>query len=358
MCYAGPSPGHLKGTTMGFYADQGVDNMPNLFVYGQEKTKKTLWCAQMARQGFNVTIFDGDDGALILKAKNPDGSPLIPLEIQARIGVINLVNKNDDFPFPVFLAQFLRPGNVFMWDLKARVTVLEHNMNPEHDHLLVNPGKLSTNDFPVLDSWSALAKDVSGVYALNNRIDVFDAKKTEWDGYGWEGRSLTTYLGRWKTLRCPKAVIGHATVYEKRSKDGKTVISQDTQPISSSGPHAKQLAKDFSDILYFTRMSETAYFINTGGTGDRVGGCRSIPPMNYGWDALPPWKFTDNAGIKGDMTHKSEAFVYYPAGTKPEKVPANQTGILPVAATPVSQPKVLSAPVGEKPNPLAALLKK
>lgn len=344
---------------MSFYADEGLDNMPNLFVYGQEKAKKTLWCCMMAFAGFNVTLFDADDGALIIKARKPDGSFLIPLEIQKRIGVINLVQRDGHIPSQIFLAAFLRPGGQFIWDLVDRVCVMAHNMNPEHDHLAVDASKLTTNDFPVMDSFSAIARDMSEMYAKENRIDMFDAKKTEWDGYGWEGRYLTLYVKRWKTLRCPKAIIGHATVYEKRAKDGKTIISQETQPISSSGPHAKTLAKDFSDVLYFTRASETAYFINTGGAGDRVGGCRSIPPQNFQWDNLPPWSFTENAGIIGDMNKQSEAFVYYAKGVKPANAPVQQVGLLgsPKLATQTDALKVLSA-AGQTNNPLAALMKK
>ncbi len=344
---------------MSFYADEGLDNMPNLFCYGQEKAKKTLWCVMMAMKGFNVTLFDADDGALIIKARDAKGNFLIPVEIQKRIGVINLVQRDGHIPAAIFLAAFLRPGGQFIWDLVDRVCVLPHNMNPEHDHIAVDATKLCVNDFPVMDSWSAIARDVSEMYAKENKIDQFDAKKTDWDGYGWEGRMLTLYLKRWKTLRCPKAVIGHATVYEKRAKDQKTIISQETQPISCSGPHAKTLAKDFSDVLYFTRASETAYFINTGGDKDRVGGCRSIAPQNFGWEQLPPWYFTESAGIIGDMNKQSEAFVHYPKGQKPASAPVQQVGLLQAkpAAAQTEAPKVLSA-LGKPGNPLAALMKK
>lgn len=341
---------------MSFYATNLDDKFPRIFAFGQEKAKKTWWAMKAAEKGFNVVVLDGDGGSHI--AIN------LPTDARGRIGVVDLTQTNSNIPFPQFLAMFLRENNSFVWDLQDKRAVLGKK-DPTHAHLLIDANKLTQNDWVVVDSHTAAAVDVRHQYAKDHRIDMTDGKKTEWDGYGFEGNFLTWYITRLKTLNCPVTVIGHETVYEKRAKDQKTILSQKTQPISSSGPHATTLGKNFTDILYFQRMSDAAFYIHTGGTEDRVGGGRLMKPQNMKWDDCPPWLFTEALGIKPDPNIKSEAFVYYAPGEIPDAVNSTpKIGLTPIMVSSIvtkpEAPKVLLAvpAEGTKPNPLAALMKK
>lgn len=336
-----------------FYADEieKQERFARLFLYGQEKSKKTWWAALAAATGFNVTFLDTDDGALIMRN--------VPKAIAARVGVINLTQTRDKIVSTKFLAQFLRPGNSFVWDLDAKCTVLGLR-DPNHAHLVVDANKLTENDVIVLDSYSALVTDTKHEYAKEHKIDLADAERTDWDGYGYEGTFLSWIIKRLKTLPCHVIVIGHETVYEKRSKDQKTILSQTMQPISSSGPHAKTLGKDFTDILYFQRLSDAAFYINTGGDKDRIGGGRLMPPANYKWEDLLPAQFLEATGSKGDPTKKSEAFVYYPPGTIPDTVTNTpKVGLATTQSlTKPDAPKVLPATPASGSSLLASLAAK
>lgn len=339
---------------MSFYANEIEQHgrFARIFAYGQEKSKKTWWACKAAEAGFNVTLLDGDAGALITRN--------LSAKARERIGIINLVQERTRTVFPEFIAQFLRPENKFVWDLEAKKTNIGLK-DPEHSHIIVDASKLTGNDVVIIDSWSALAVDVRQKYANEHNIDLSDAERTDWDGYGFEGNFLTWTVTRLKALNCHVIVIGHETVYEKRDKDGKKILSQTTQPISSSGPHAKTLGKNFDDILYFQRASDTAFFIHTGGEKDRVGGGRLMAPANYKWEDLPPSRYLEATGAKGDFEKQSDAFVYYGPFNFPANInAAPKIGVTQTVAPIHAEQKVVSAtpPAGTSISLLSSLGKK
>jgi hypothetical protein len=256
-----------------------------VLAYGKAKTKKTWWAAQAAEAGFNVILIDGDDGAHIVRNIRADA--------QARIQIVNVVDTLDRPVFCDFMARMLaqRANNEVIWNEVTRAAQLPTTKaNPEHSYYVIDVRKFTANDVLVIDSWSALVDSLMMRFAVEQKIDLADAKKTEWEGYGFSGRLATFFLAQLHALPCHVVVISHESVYEKKKNvdKGNGRIEQiveytRTQPVSTSNPHAMQLAKHFSDVLHFTQVNELTYKINAGGEQYRDGGSRNVPPRKYNW---------------------------------------------------------------------------
>lgn len=288
------------------------DRLLRQLIYGPAKVKKTWWALRCAQLGFNVILLEGDDqGGLIVNQ--------LPKEAQSRVSIIPLAMMSDRTVFAPFMATFLRPDAAFTWDEDARATrAFQHN--PAHGHWRIQPKKLTPSDVVVLDGWKALSESTLFEFAEDNKIDLSDADKTEWKGYNYQGNFLNWVLARLHGLPCHVIVIGHATVYEKwdrRDPNPKNhvLIETRTQPISSSGPHAKKLASEFTDVLYFSRVSSESVKIDTSGDRDRDGGSRLFAPAKYDWESFGPDKFFDKLGWKPDGK-PCEAFKWYAPGTE------------------------------------------
>lgn len=244
-----------------------------ILAYGPAKSKKTWWAANAAVSGFRVHILDGDNGWQILKN--------IPKEAQERIEVIDLVDKTKQAVFAVALTQLLKDGKL-LWDEEKKVSA---KLKPADATVQLDLGELNHEDILVIDSWTALVWSLVMRYAKENGVDLSNPEKADRDFYGW-GNSLTKWmLNQLQSLPCHVIVIGHATVYEKYSKDGKTLEAQRRQPISTSGPNAMMMASKFSDILYFS-VKGSSFKIDVDGDNDKDGGSRGLPPKVYNWEDL------------------------------------------------------------------------
>lgn len=273
-------------------------------VYGPGKSKKTWWGLMAAEANLNVILIDGDDGAHIINQ--------IPKELLPRITVLNVVDKFNSAVFAKFMAHLLFSDAPFYWD--EDVKAISYAPNKEHYNTLINRSKLDKNTLLIFDSWSSLAQSSSLAFAIENKIDLADAEKVDWDGYGYQGRFLSTVLNKLHAMPCHILVIGHETVYEKRSKDGKSVISQRTQPLSSSGPHGKQLAKEFSDVLRFYPIAKNNFQIQAFGTQDEDGGSRLVEPKLYPWNELQYRVLLEAANAVPPEYKKQEAFISFDPG--------------------------------------------
>jgi hypothetical protein len=262
-------------------------------VYGLPKTRKTAWSLRCASAGFNVIYLEGDDqGGLAINQ--------IPAKDHHRVQIIPLAMTNDRTVFAPFMAQFLRPNATFTWDEQAKQSKA-FGHDPTHGHYRIAPKLLTPNDVLVIDGWKALSESSMFQFAQENEIDLSDAEKVDWDGYNYQGNFLNWVLARLHSLECHVIVIGHATIYEKwdrRDKKNPTLIEQRIQLVSSSGPHAKKLASEFTDVLYFTRISSETVKIDTGGDKDRDGGSRLFPPAKYDWNDFGPEKFFEKLAWK------------------------------------------------------------
>lgn len=242
-------------------------------LYGPAKTKKTWWAAKAAEANFNVVLLDGDAGWHILNNIKP--------EARKRIQVLDFVDKQKDAVFCLALTEFLKTGKLW-WDEERKVSA---KLNPSSSVIYLDIERLTNQTVLIIDSWTALSWSLLFRYAKENSIDLTDPDKQEWDYYRWAGSLMTWVMKQLKTLPCHVIVIGHQTMYEKRSKDGKTIESQRQQIVSSSGNNAMTLPKDFSDILTFS-VKKTMFKISTEAAEDADGGSRIVPPGVYDWNAL------------------------------------------------------------------------
>lgn len=294
------------------YASDGVtDPRLRILAYGREKSKKTLWAAMCAEAGFNVVFINGEPGGTqILRLVKP--------EALKRIMICDVTDTIERAVYASFMAQFCKPGNPITWDEQNKAAIFGLR-DTTHSFIQFNPAKLTLNDVVVFDSWTALVRSVSFQYAKENKIDVTDASKTEWDGYGFEGRFLDFVLRTIGAWECHVIVIAHAYTYEKwtpgKGPDRK-LISSTVQPMSSSGPHGVKVPNAFNDVLYFDRASPEIFTITTGGEKDSVGGSRIMAPVKGArWETLLPQKFFDVVGCKPTGAPCLGA-VYLPPGTE------------------------------------------
>lgn len=309
-----------------------------MFLYGKGKTKKTTWACKAAELGYNVLHIDGDDGAHVLWQEG-----IINHDAWGKITTVNVVDTLDRAVFASFMARFCKDGNEFIWDEQKKQIAFASVADPNHSHISFCPSLLTPNDIIITDSWTMLSASSMLSYAKEQNIDLSEADKTEWGGYGFQNRFLDFVIRQLKALPCHVIVIGHATTYEKYSnKDldptGKArIISQTVQPISSTGPHAQKLDGSFSDVLYFSKISDTAYYINTGGSKDRVGGSRHFDGAEYPWRDFSIAKFFAAANSIPAQNSPPTGWQFFEAGEKPVNliVPAKPV-LVKSAAVPIT----------------------
>lgn len=284
-----------------------------ILAYGPPKTKKTWWAGAAAEAGFNVILLDGDDGSYVLKNLTP--------EAQERVQIINLLPKITSGVMAPFMVRLLKQKE-FIWDETLRsTTFLASSITAEHSYYKFNASLFGLNDVLVIDSWTSLAASLAQVYALENDIDLSNAAKTDWDGYGYCGRLADYILEVMHALACHVIVVGHQDIYEKRDNTNpdkarrNDVLYTRTQPKSTSGPQAMRMAKHF-DVLYFTTTGQT-FSISSGAGSDRDGGSRIVKPGNYKWKDL---QFSDIAAMAGfdvGVSTELQGLEYFPVGHPP-----------------------------------------
>lgn len=312
-------------------------------IYGAAKTKKTWWACKAAEFGFAVTLIDIDDGAHILSQIKPEARHLI--------NVIDAVDKFNDATGAVFMTLLLR-GDPFIWNETKKEPHRFGECDPECAYYVIDPKLLGPNDIVVPDSWTELCTSVAHRFSIENNIDLSDADKTDWDGYGWTGRLASWWLHQMHALPCHLILVGHEDIYEKKKIDKRsnkvTVEWVRTQVKSTSGPHSKAVPVGFSDVLHFTTTGQT-WSINTGGGSDRDGGSRLMAPKKYNWEDLNVSDFAKLLGFEG-TGKETKAFVYYKSGTD-VPVPEKKTKSLVQMA-----PKVIGPETKAKPSSLTGLL--
>lgn len=292
-------------------------------VYGPAKSKKTWWVGKAAEAGYNVLLLDGDDGWHILTQIKP--------EARKRIQVMDLNDDLNKVNFSTFMARLLKTGTI-VWDEEKKKSA---KLNPNANCVSIDLNKMGKHDLLVVDSWTALIKSLMWQYAIENTIDLSEADKSDWDFYGWGGRLALWMLDRLASLNCHLVVIAHATIYEKRSKDGKKVISQKRQIISTSGPNAMQIPSKFSDVLYFYPKG-SAFKIDTKGTDEADGGSRLVPPGVYNWDDLQFVDLIKAAGL--DLPPVDNPFIDYAVAVKEPVKPRG--GLIKTVAKPTAKLKL------------------
>jgi hypothetical protein len=287
------------------------DTKARVLIYGPEKSKKTWWACKAAEHGFNVILCDADDGAHIVNKETiPD------IEARKRIQVLNIV---DDYARPVaaeFVAKMIS-GQPFFYDETARRWAMIQGQ-ADHAYYRIDPKKLTTNDVLILDSWTAVAQSVMQRAANDADVELEEMKKQEGrDLYGYANTFLNTALARLHAFPCHLVVIGHSNVYEKYDNSNPKspkLISQRTQPISSTGPHGMKLGKHFSDVLLSEFIGTNVRF-DLQASATKACGSRLIKPGTYMWDELQFIDILNKHGIPTpDESKPCEGFLWLPPG--------------------------------------------
>jgi len=258
-----------------------------LLLYGPPKTGKTWFACKAAEAGFNVILLDGDNGSQIISN--------IPMKARQKIAVVKLFDTPKESVFHNFIISLSR-GKLFAWNEDTNNIVFAKQatqFRPENNHVVINPSALTPNDVLVIDSWSSFCRSMELYYKLQNNIKILEALKKDWDDYHWAKRLINEAMHFIKSLPCHVVIIAHSNTYEKYKGKGKAreVVSQRIQPLSYSGPQGEQLAKDFSDILYFFVNRQSQLAMTTATAHGRDGGSRVLEPAThlfteFSWEKL------------------------------------------------------------------------
>ncbi len=260
--------------------DEQHEILLRLLFYGAPKTRKTWLAGTAAAAGFNTILLDMDHGYHILLDNLSE-------EAQKRLTLLECRDSLKAARASTFLTKFLKSGKVWFDEKEKKPILLPQQLNDNCIELDVDR-HLTKNTVLILDSYTALCASLQFQYAKENNIDLSDAKKVEWDGYGWAGRLASWVFEKLSQLPCHVIVVGHKTIYEKYTGTGKDrKVDWVRQQIKSvSGPHSMTIGDKFSDILYFEAVSSIRTTIDTRPGKDREGGSRVIKPDSYDWNKL------------------------------------------------------------------------
>lgn len=254
--------------------EQSTDGLLRVLAMGKQKSKKTWWACAAAEANFNVLLLDGDDGWTIAKKLSPAA--------KKRVQVISLKEATKQAIFAPFITRILKQGRI-IWDLEERKNA---GLQPNENCVSIDLLSRTNADILILDSWTALCWSLQFQFALENKIDLSDAEKVEWEFYGWGGRLATWFINQLKTLPLHVIIVGHKTVYEKIDKKTKETIFTKEQLISTSNPHSMTIGNAFTDILSFRQLSDSVFKIDVSSNESKEGGSRSIKPGTYDWEKL------------------------------------------------------------------------
>jgi hypothetical protein len=310
-----------------------------VLIYGDHKTKKTWWSLQAAAAGYNVLHLDGDYfGSSIV-----DAMPLSS-EAKARIGIVNLVGNPGSPTFKNFMELVSRDTIAFAWDEQDKCRALV--TKPEHTYWEFDFNQLTSDDVLVLDSWSALARNARYAYAMSHALNLADAEKDDWDGYGWEARFMDHVLDTLQRLPCHIIVIAHAKEYEKRDPNSGKIMWAKTIPVSCSGNQGMIMGKDFGAVIHTYRQSSIQIMLQPVGTDSRMGGCRyaCIPQKDVRWEDVTPQQIFGS--VSGPASGKqSDGFKWIARGAEPKKFAIAGRSSAGISASPMIRASATATPI-------------
>ena len=258
-----------------FAAHTGQKN--RIMCYGGPQTRKTWWAGTIAAAGYNVLFADSDGNADTLR--------LLPPEVQARIYYVNIQDRVDEAVAALFWTLLLRHHHIWYHESNRRGLLAEHG---GATHIDIRDWGMS--HVIVCDSYSSLVNSVQQQFAIENNIDLADAERQEWPGYGWCGRLLTWMLDAMGELPCHIICTAHAVHYEKKKREyderGRQVERIEfvrRQPYSSSYPHGMTVCREFGETYYFNQLPG-ATMIEPFGHSLADGGSRSLPRKALKWE--------------------------------------------------------------------------
>ena len=270
-----------------------------LFIYGNAKMKKTWWALKAAEAGFRVLLFDANRGAGILTQINPAA--------RERIYILDCADAADNAYAQAFIGEAFKSQHFYFNEETRRVSSVKRPGFRE-----INMKLFGRETVVVVDSYTDIVHSLTRRFADDNNIDLGDAQKPDWEGYGWCARRATWMIKQINKLACHVILIGHATQYEKYKKDSRNPKKQGElefsrrQPISTSNPHGMSVTGDFTDVFYFY-AEHGKFLISSEGDIEKEAGSRLVPPAKYDWDKL---QFVDLCRVGGIPLPEKSADVF------------------------------------------------
>ena len=267
------------------------NDMLRLFIYGPGKSKKTWWALRAAEAGFRVLLFSLERGHGIARQ--------LSQEAQKRIYLLEAHDAPEDGYAARFTVEAFKTFNFYADEQQRRVT-----SRPASGLRHYDMRGFGRDTVIVIDTYTALAISTARTFSFENKIDLSDADKQEWPGYGYCGRLLTFLLTQFRSAPCHIIIIGHATQYDfykklkgiaNKDKRGPLEFSR-RQPMSSSNPHGMSISRDFDNVFYMYGEGRS-FYLDSRGNKDEDAGSRIIAPDRYDWETMTFGELAMHANI-------------------------------------------------------------
>lgn len=274
---------------MGRLSEELTAGRAQIFIYGSGGTRKTWWACLPAEDNYNILLVNGDATPTILNN--------LSQRARERIYMLDVHDRAEQAVFARFMAAFCNmdaPGRCYFNEETGRAS-----RHPFGGATKVDVTNWSRESVIVIDHYSLLTSSAAFEYAQENSIDITDAEKDEWPGYGWMGRFLSTILEQLRKLPCHLIVIGHETMYEKYEGAGRKrkLVFQRQQPRSSSNPHGMTIADKFQEVYLFYKEGQRN-LIDTEGNRFKDAQSKIFSPKRYEWEKLPAAAVLSAVGAK------------------------------------------------------------
>lgn len=265
--------------------EQTQGNLIRAMLYGTPKSKKTWWSLLMAELGFNVILFDLDDGAGIAKNLSPAAL--------SRIYRVDMRPNSMGYSTSGAAAlSYAMNGQVIYFDEETREYVPAQRVAADREYLRIDLAAAGRHDLIVIDTWTTYVQQMIGNTVMIKSAIQID--KLEWDEYQKVRLLLDHFLGGLTKLNCHAIIVAHSETYAKKKPDANPkdamrdqIDSVRLQPVSVTRAHGETMAGKFNEVLYFENHGATlGVRISTKGNADFDAGSRYFAPGDYKWADL------------------------------------------------------------------------
>jgi len=263
------------------------EQLVRALIYGRPMTKKTWWALAAAEAGFNIIYADFDNNLQVARNLSPEARKRIyRLDMRMPQGT----NSNNG----AYALMKAVKGDVILYNEETRQYVAAANAvkEPETVFTRLDFSKLGADTILVIDSWTAWQVNLSA--AQRNILDPTAVTKPEWEDHAKLRLADDVFISDLCRLNCHSIMIGHVETYVKKKpgSDPKSrtphldIETVREQPASATRAHGEQLAKSFTDVLFFVQPQSGHVMIKTNGDDDFDAGSRSAKPGSFKWEDL------------------------------------------------------------------------
>jgi hypothetical protein len=215
----------------------------HLLVYGPPKAGKTTLVGELVQHGFNLKLFDLENGSLALNTN-------VPLEFQDQIEVYKIPDTKD-FPIAIeTVLKVIKPGKYEICDIHGKVSCPECGKFKD----VKNGIKMGT--FSVFDNTTLTEKDIVVFDSLtqlsNSAMNHIgqgkgDLWKPEWDNFRSQGQLLERILSTIQNAPWNCVVITHEASLEMDESSG---TKEKLIPVGGTRNFARTVPKYFDEVVY------------------------------------------------------------------------------------------------------------